>query len=211
MEDRNMNILFICDEYPPGRNGGIGAITRMLARGMAAAGHRVFVAGLYTPGYGQQDYEEDEGVRIWRMRFASDIGLIGNNYSLKDAVLLKLLGRTGLMKLDATASAGRFHSFILELIEWFRIDIVEWPDFNEYFKYLPAGFGWPSLPVPLVIKFHGTSSYIHRQLREKIDPDTYILEKSHIGRGDALVSVSRDTADELQVLLRNKQADRRPL
>lgn len=190
-----MNILFICDEYPPGKNGGIGSMTRTLARGMAAAGHQVFVAGLYTPGYGQKDYEEDEGVRVWRRRFGLDIGLIRNNYSLTDTLMLLTLRKSGLLRLDATRSAQRFHSFILELIEKFRIDIVEWPDFNEYFKYLPSAFTWPSLPVPLVIKFHGTASWFHRQMQEKADPRVFVLEKMHIGRGDALVAVSRDTAD----------------
>ena len=40
-----MNILFICNEYPPGKSGGIGSSTRTLARGLQAAGHAVFVAG----------------------------------------------------------------------------------------------------------------------------------------------------------------------
>jgi glycosyltransferase involved in cell wall biosynthesis len=194
-----MNILFICDEYPPGQHGGIGAMTRTLARGMAAAGHRVFVAGLYPPGYGQKDYEEDQGVKVWRRRFGLDIGWIGNNYSLKDILLLKGLQKSGLLGLDAARSARRFYSFVLELIETHRIDIVEWPDYHEYFRYLPSSFAWPSLPVPLVIKFHGTVSYFRQQLKETVDPHCYRLEKRHIGRGNALVAVSRDTAEGYKV------------
>src|ERR1700761_2211403 len=117
IEDRVMNILFICDEYPPGRHGGIGTMTRALARGLVAEGHQVLVAGLYPPGYGEKDYEEDKGVKVWRRRMDLDIGWIGNNYSLKDVLLLKVLRGSGLMRLDVLRSARRFHAFILELIE----------------------------------------------------------------------------------------------
>jgi glycogen synthase len=63
-----MTILFICNEYPPGKSGGIGSMTRVLARAMVKAGHQVLVAGLYAHGYGQKDYEEDQGVKVWRRR-----------------------------------------------------------------------------------------------------------------------------------------------
>lgn len=190
-----MNILFICNEYPPGKSGGIGSSTRTLARGLQAAGHAVFVAGLYAPGYGQKDYEEDLGVRVWRKRFGIDFGWLKNDYSLMDTLLLKVFKMTGILQRDAAKSALAFHSFLSELIEKFNIDIVEWPDFNEYFSYLPPSFSWPVLRVPLVVKFHGTKSYIEHNMKEKVDPGTYQMEKKHLERADALVSVSRNTAD----------------
>jgi len=195
-----MNILFICDEYPPGRHGGIGTMTRALARGLVAEGHQVLVAGLYPPGYGEKDYEVDKGVKVWRRRMGLDIGWIGNDYSLKDVLLLKVLRGSGLMRLDVLRSARRFHAFILELIESHRIDIVEWPDYHEYFRDLPGSFVWPSLPVPLVIKFHGTESYIRRRLNENVDPRYFRLEKMHIERRTVLVAVSRDTAEGYRAL-----------
>lgn len=190
-----MNLLFICNEYPPGRSGGIGSITRALARSLVAAGHQVFVAGLYAPGYGQADYEEDQGVRVWRRRFGLDIGLIRNDYSKTDTLLLELFRRSGLSRRDTVRSVRAFSVFVGELIGKFRIDLVEWPDFNEYFAHLPASFSWPALPVPLVVKFHGTASYIYRQMQEPVDQTTFLLEKKHMERADALVSVSRNTAE----------------
>ena len=45
---------------------------------MVRQGHSVYVIGLYLHGYGGADYEEDEGVRVWRLRYGTDIGLIRN-------------------------------------------------------------------------------------------------------------------------------------
>src|SRR5579872_6869441 len=132
-----MNILFICNEYPPGKGGGIGSMTRVLARGLAMAGHTVLVAGLYVPGYGQADYEEDQGVKVWRKRSPLDVGLIKNDYSLSDTIILKALKLTGVLRWDARRSVLAFHAFLIKLIEEHKVDIIEWPDFNEYFPYLP--------------------------------------------------------------------------
>lgn len=198
-----MNILFVCNEYPPGRSGGIGSGTRVLARALVQAGHTVLVAGLYVPGYGEKDYEEDMGVKVWRRRSPLDIGLIKNDYSLPDTIILKLLKLSGIRTWDARRCVLAFHSFLLELIAKFKIDIIEWPDFNEYFPYLPNSFSWPKLPVPLVIKCNGTASYIARDMQEKIDPTTLKNEKKHLDRADALVAVSKYTADSYVSLYDN--------
>jgi glycosyltransferase involved in cell wall biosynthesis len=50
------------------------------------------------------------------------------------------------------------------------------------------------LSVPLVIKFHGTQSYINQQMGKTVNRKTFLLEKQHIERATAIVSVSRDTA-----------------
>ncbi len=43
-----MHVAFICNEYPPGVHGGIGAVTRTYARALVEAGHRVTVIGVYA-------------------------------------------------------------------------------------------------------------------------------------------------------------------
>jgi glycogen synthase len=63
-----MKICFVCSEYPPGPHGGIGSLVQTLARALAGRGHRVRVIGVYDVGYPAPDYEEDEGVRVWRLR-----------------------------------------------------------------------------------------------------------------------------------------------
>jgi glycosyltransferase involved in cell wall biosynthesis len=63
-----MRICFLCNEYPPGPHGGIGAMTQVLARTLVQAGHKVRVIGIYLPSYPAPDYEVDQGVCIWRLR-----------------------------------------------------------------------------------------------------------------------------------------------
>ena len=193
-----MNILFICNEYPPGKSGGIGSITRSLARTLVKKGHHVYVAGIYLPGYGQADQEEDEGVKIWRFRLFKDHGLIKNNYSLLDTGILTILKKTGLYSRATLRAVSRFNDFIKQFIAQYDIDIIEWPDFNEYFGYLKKPFLWPVLPVPLIVKFHGTNSYIQQQMHEQVNTHIYLQEMKHLGRADALASVSKNTASNYE-------------
>jgi len=97
-----MNVLFICEEYPPGKNGGIGTMVRMLGREMVKQGHNVYVAGLYPHGYGEADYEEDEGVKVWRLRYYTDAGIIGNRFSTRGKNMLRVLKYS--LLLQATVS-----------------------------------------------------------------------------------------------------------
>jgi glycosyltransferase involved in cell wall biosynthesis len=68
MAKRAMRICFWCDEYPPGPHGGIGTLIQLLARGMVQRGHRARVIGIYSQAYPARNYEEDEGVQVWRLR-----------------------------------------------------------------------------------------------------------------------------------------------
>jgi glycosyltransferase involved in cell wall biosynthesis len=190
-----MTVLYICNEYPPGKIGGIGSMTKTLARAMVSAGHKVLVAGLYLPGYGEADFESDHGIKIWRKRLKIDIGLIKNNYSLSDSIFLRSLSASGILQKDMANSIRKFNRFIEELILEFNVDIIEWPDFNDWFPYINIPLRWPELSVPLIIKFHGTQSYISQQTEELVNKKVYPLEKQHIDRATALVSVSRNTAE----------------
>jgi glycosyltransferase involved in cell wall biosynthesis len=42
-----LNLAFVCHEFPPAPHGGTGSSYRDLAQGLAAAGHRVTVVGVY--------------------------------------------------------------------------------------------------------------------------------------------------------------------
>ena len=88
-----MKILFLCEEYPPGKNGGIGTMVKTLSRELVNQGHHVYVVGLYAHGYGQKNFEIDHNVKVWRFRRYTDVGLISNNYSVKDKILLRFLNK----------------------------------------------------------------------------------------------------------------------
>jgi glycogen synthase len=62
-----MRICFLCCEYPPAPHGGIGSVTRVLGRALAARGHEVRAIGLYDRLEDQMSEECDGGVQIWRV------------------------------------------------------------------------------------------------------------------------------------------------
>lgn len=61
-----MKILFICNEYPPLKHGGIGSFTRDIAEGLVAHNHEVTVWGLYDniPAFLK---EKINGVDVFRI------------------------------------------------------------------------------------------------------------------------------------------------
>jgi glycosyltransferase involved in cell wall biosynthesis len=61
-----MKILFICNEYPPLKHGGIGSFTRDIAEGLVSHNHEVTVWGLYDniPAFTK---EKINGVDVFRV------------------------------------------------------------------------------------------------------------------------------------------------
>lgn len=195
-----MTILYICNEYPPGKIGGIGSMTKTLARAMVSAGQTVLVAGLYLPGYGGANFETDHGVKVWRKRLWVDVGLIKNNYSVSDKILLKFLSVFGILQKDLVKNIRKFNRFIEDLIREFNVDIIEWPDYNDWFQYLNTPLQWPRLSVPLIVKFNGTLSFFNNPEQQSVNNKMYLLEKEHITRATALVAVSRHAAESYKRL-----------
>jgi glycogen(starch) synthase len=66
-ETRFVKICFVCDEYPPVPHGGIGSVTQLLGRELAARSHEVRVIGTYARVAGSSLRENDSGVGIWRI------------------------------------------------------------------------------------------------------------------------------------------------
>lgn len=63
-----MHICYLCNEYPPGSHGGIGSMTRLLARSLVKRGHRATVIGLYAA---TSSRENDQGVDVVRVAATS--------------------------------------------------------------------------------------------------------------------------------------------
>ena len=166
-----MKIAFVCGEYPPGPHGGIGTMTRLLARSLAEGGHAVRVAGVYAPSYPAPDYEEDEGVRVWRLR--EPRGRLG--WVPARVALFRLI--------EGWANAG-------------EVDLVEAPDYEGYTA------AWPALPVPVVIRLHGSASYFAAETRRPIKRTAFWIESRALRRADYWSSVSRYTAERTKSLFR---------
>lgn len=185
-----MNILFICDEYPPGLNGGIGSIVQNLAREMVVQGHQVYVVGLYTYEYGCADFEEDMGVKIWRLRYGFKLPNIKKLYGVQRRIPNRLK-----RLLFAKRDFERYILFVKKIIAAYNIDIIEQPDWLSYAYFI--GLENPTLPnlgLPVILKFHGSHSYSSFELNVVPNKHFVNIDKLNIQRANALASVSRHNA-----------------
>ena len=77
-----------------------------------------------------------------------------------------------------------------------EIDLIEAPDYEGWVA------GWPALPIPVVVRMHGSSTYFADELRSTIDRTTFSLERAGLRRADFICSVSKYTAERSQSLFR---------
>lgn len=187
-----MNIVFICDEYPPGKTGGIGTMVQVLSRELVKQGHHVFVLGLYAYSYGEKDFEEDKGVKVWRFRY-------GLNFGKRPAPLLdKIFNKIpDFIKrhLNGIKAFKKFTGFLNQLITKEKIDVIEIPDWNTFAMRIGFQVKWPPFKVPLVLKSHGSYTKIWNDLGKKPKEKLLQIDRLLYDRADALAAVSRDTAD----------------
>ena len=78
-----MHIIFICNEYPPGPIGGVGAFVKTLGQALATSGHQVTVMGNYHVPASR--VENDGNVRVVRLRHTDffHMGFLFNGLSLR--------------------------------------------------------------------------------------------------------------------------------
>jgi glycogen synthase len=158
-----MRICFICGEYPPVPHGGIGSVTRLLGRTLAARGHQVRVIGLYRSLEGVAPAEEDAGVRVWRIGIPS--------------------GRFGW-----TRARRRLFRTVAEWAARGEIELIEVPDWEGHAAC------WPSLPVPVVTRLHGSITYFTCEMNGPFHWPAYCLEAASFHRADYCCSTSEYTA-----------------
>ena len=188
-----MNILFICDEYPPGRNGGIGTMVQILSRELVKHGHTVFVAGLYAHSYGGAAYEESQGVKVWRFRYGWNLFLNA------DHIVHKIFNRIpGFIKkhLNGRKAFERFITFTNALIEKEHIDIIEIADWNTFAMRIGFLVQWPMFKVPLVVKSHGSYTYFADEMGAPAKKNLKAIDDALFKRADAIVAVSAYTANK---------------
>ncbi len=191
-----MNILYICDEYPPGQHGGIGTSVQALARQMVKAGHHVVVAGLYTLGYGDSDEFTDEGVNVYRFRLGMDSRWFEAQQTLPVRIARRLLKDTGMLERDIKKSMLVFQQQLEQLINKYHIDIIEMPDYNDYIKYCKGYVPFPKLSVPVVVKMNGSMTYFARETGKAIAASVTKMECDILNQATAVVAVSQYTAQK---------------
>lgn len=200
-----MNILYLCDEYPPGRHGGIGTVVQLLARQMVARGHRVVVAGFYDWGYGGDDNFDDEGVQVYRFRRGLDAPFFSKQDSLPVRAMYKLLKLTGVFQLDVKRSLERYRKFLEKLIQQYSIEVVEMPDYNDYMRHINSYVAFPRLSVPVIVKCHGSMTYIAKGNQQPLPGHIWQMEHDLLQQATAVCAVSKYTADTTAEYLKYDQ------
>jgi glycogen synthase len=159
-----MNILFLCNEYPPCiLVGGIGVFTKAIAEGMQNRGHSVVVAGLYRDLSSKMVQTIENGVSVYKLKYVS-----GLFKSIRSRYLL--------------------YALVKRIIHRYSIDLIEAPDYEGL-----LGF-WPRLPVPVIIRLHGSVTYFLKEMNQPLDKRLYSYEKSTINKATLVISVSNYTA-----------------
>ncbi|HRO76252.1 MAG TPA: glycosyltransferase family 4 protein [Crocinitomicaceae bacterium] len=182
-----MNILFICDEYPPGKNGGIGTMVQVLGRELFRQGHSVTVIGLYPYYYGEKDFEIDQGVEVHRLRYGINFGRKNRNF------FYKVMGKMPdfiKKRLNGKKAFEKFIVKIKSLIEEKKIDIIEIQDWSSFVFNIGFHIEWPQFKVPLVVKSNGSYTYFCDEMKV-IGKEKFLnVDKALYKRADALSSVS---------------------
>lgn len=178
-----MNILYLCDEYPPCQHGGIGSVTQNLTREITKKGHKVFVCGLYPYYRKAKLFEEDQGVNVYRKFY-------GNKLILKLSKH-KFFGRI----INIKNSFLEYTAFLKQFIDKNKIDIIEIPDFNEVFRYTgPRFITYPDFGIPVIVTLHGSFSFFDHLEREKIfDKSIFRKEYTLIQNADLVLALSEFT------------------
>lgn len=172
-----MHIGLVCSEYPPIAHGGIGTFSRDLAEGLASVGHKVTVVGVYLPWQGNLELPKEElinGVTVIRLP------------SIKH-----LPNRLGMI-----ADRMRLTLWLRAYHRRYAFDLVESPE-NSGWLVFGAVSG-----APLVLRFHGSQTYLDYELGRPPSRMLHVLERLSISRADHLIAVSdyvgRRTMDLIQ-------------
>jgi glycosyltransferase involved in cell wall biosynthesis len=166
----------------------------LLAREMARQGHSAFVIGLYPHGYGGADYEEDGSVRVWRLRYLTDLPIFSRAGSKLKTRLLKLLKYSLILQVDTWFSVRKLFRRVRQMAESEGIELIEMPDWNTFFQNSFLRIRVPVLGAPLMIKFNGSYTYFRKELGEPVRAYVFASESALLHRADALTAVSRYTA-----------------
>jgi glycosyltransferase involved in cell wall biosynthesis len=175
-----MNILYLCDEYPPCQHGGIGTVTQNLARALVEKGHKVVVAGFYPYYRKATECENDKGVKVHRFFYGSKYQLQFSKRKFSGWII------------NIKRPFNNYINCLKKIIQENQIDIIESPDFVEAFRYSgPRMIKFPDFGIPLVIKLHGSYSYFnHFENRHFVSLRLFKKEKLLLDNASGVIAIS---------------------
>ena len=159
-------------------------------------GQNVVVAGFYDLGYGGDDEFIDNGVKVYRFRRKLASSFFQPAESVRVRGTYRILNATRILQWDIKQSIKKYEVFLNTLIKKHQIDVVEMPDYNDYIRFCKEVVKFPKLPVPTIVKLHGSMTYINAERNISTPPNVLQMEKWILDNADAVVSVSRYTADK---------------
>jgi glycosyltransferase involved in cell wall biosynthesis len=164
-----MHLGIVCDEFPPAPHGGTGSSYRDLACGMAEAGHKVTVVGVYRRAIldALPPDKATANLNIQRMRESH-----------------ALLG----WKFQMLSSRRRLRRWLAREHQRQPFDVVE---ASDYGGWLPFG-GPPG--VTTVVRMRGSNLFFDHELKRSGDAFEHDLERRTVLHATALGAVSRYAA-----------------
>jgi glycosyltransferase involved in cell wall biosynthesis len=194
------SVLFLCDEYPPGPHGGIGTAVQFLARELVKQGLKVYVAGIYTWGYSQENYYNDMGVEVYRYRYALDAKIFKSPFALITKIWVKIAKLSGLLAYDVKRTLPKYYSFLDNLIKEHNIDIIEIPDYQDWMRFCNGVLPLHKFKIPTVVKLHGSQYFFASDTKQEISPNIIQMEHEQLLGASAVVAVSNYVGNRITQL-----------
>lgn len=177
-----MKIGFVCGEYPPCNNGGIGTYTKELAEGLAAKGHEVVVFGFYYPYYLKLEskiFEKISGVEIIRLPF--------EKYS-RISVLNEIINRFS------------FWRYTRKIIVEKNLEVIEVYDSTGVLPF--------PVQVPKITRLHGSVTFFGKELNRPFSRSSYWFEYFQLITSKEIIGVSKYVLDKTKIYFKLKKGGR---
>lgn len=156
-----MNILYICSEYP-----------LCTAHGGIGTFTKILAEAMVQRGH-----------KVFVAGISEDIKK--DSIIEKAGVTVLLLKKSGIVLRYDLLDRVRFSVFVRKIVRKYRIDIIESPDYWGHTAL------WMRLNKPVVIRMHGSATFLAAEMSTSVPRSLRYFEKSSLKRADAFIGVSR--------------------
>jgi len=104
----------------------------------------------------------------------------------------------GVLEWDIIRRLPKYRLFLQALVQHYKIDIVEMPDYQDYMRFCHTVVPVPvPADVPVVVKLHGCHTYLAREAGKESADYIWKMEYDLLHAANSIVSVSRYTANKV--------------